>query len=307
MSDSPLDPNNLIIQLELVRSFRDGVRHEPAGVCHIKSSLLVEMNSDKFTSIDELKDYLETNLHHLHCGDDNSTFSDRFHLIPIRATESPLFNEEKFFAGMSEEEITPLDELVRIFAERYNSGNIEYAKDYGEPGYSLTSSDYKGILFSNWNNFSVLANHILEHFYECEWSDEWIVLHDEGSLAYRTQSDSYGWQSSLVYLSGEYSSWKWALENAYDLIMEEFSNDPANCITCPNTALVQKFLTDNKFTKLNDHPYEVGLHKGMDDLPDKIFATLDSTNNDHLFIQHEASQFYMTYDIYQRSKQTEED
>jgi hypothetical protein len=91
----------------------------------------------------------------------------------------------------------PIDEFVDNYVRSMiedASIIIDYAMDYGEPGY--TKDGDKDILFGDWNDIpNGIVGLIEESGYTIEWSDEWFIYYEE-SLAYRTQPDSWGWERS---------------------------------------------------------------------------------------------------------------
>ena len=79
--------------------------------------------------------------------------------------------------------------------ELMEHGDLDFAGSYGEPGYGPSE---KGIYFANWNDHEFLGNYLEALGYELEWSDEWYNDY-ENDKAYRSQADSYSWNSSILY------------------------------------------------------------------------------------------------------------
>lgn len=80
-----------------------------------------------------------------------------------------------------------------------NGFEIGICSEYGEMGYELPEGK-KAILFGNWNYLDKYPNIMkyLEENYELEWYDEWYICYNTGK-AYRTQPNSYGWESQIMY------------------------------------------------------------------------------------------------------------
>ena len=115
-------------------------------------------------------------------------------------------------------------ETVRKLMEKYPDHIRDVADEYGEPGYQNTYT--AGVLVGDWwcrcgevvkedgtPDLHDIAHHhprlfaaMEESGWETEWEDEWMVTY-EGfpRRAYRTQPDSYSWQSSIMLTEyGEY-------------------------------------------------------------------------------------------------------
>lgn len=91
-------------------------------------------------------------------------------------------------------------EVLHSFCE-VNNLQLEFACEYGEPGYGPAE---KGIFFTDWNNIPKSLQKRLEaQGVEMEWSDEWYVDSDNSpSKAWRTQADSMGWESRVRAMDG---------------------------------------------------------------------------------------------------------
>lgn len=121
----------------------------------------------------------------------------------------------------------------------------DYADDYGEPGYSAD----KGVMIGNWwcrdkdcdytglnargkkELHDVFMHYpqlqeMTENGWEVEWYDEWVVDH-ENSKAYRTQPNSYSWQSSVIFTEdGELLT----PDDPVDAWVEQVVNNPNKCL-----------------------------------------------------------------------------
>lgn len=89
-----------------------------------------------------------------------------------------------------------MDKLEKALEYLQEKHYAEWCSHYGEPGYS---DPEKGIIFANWNDIPKgLADWLKKCGYELEWNDEWVIDYDYNK-AYRTEPDSYWWQSSFIY------------------------------------------------------------------------------------------------------------
>lgn len=207
----------------------------------------------------------------------------------------------------------------------YNGGDMETihdsASDYGEPGYSTRSGP---VLLGDWwcrradcsypdtYDDGKKKVHAMEYHYprvfaflesegcELEWYDEWTVVDDR---AYRTQSDSYGWQPTAVWnddigdymISGEdIGTWlDWAV------------NDPRRC-------LMARTFTDDELAAEGfverQCDYASGWFAGMDDDPEAVARVIHEREpgTDVLFMLSETSQFYIKFCVYVREAEAEE-
>lgn len=180
-----------------------------------------------------------------------------------------------------------------------NSTEIDWAKEYGEPGYSAPE---RGIIFSNWNNIpKALADRLEAQGYELEWSDEWCIDHDSGgSKAYRTSPDSYGWQSSVQHT-----------DDGTMLTPDSDIQDWIDWAKCDTASDATRALPAYLRTKLEragwrrcDEIYESGFHPGQTDNPKQIAAKLLKHHSAVLFLIDDVGQFDMRFHGY---VQTEED
>lgn len=87
-------------------------------------------------------------------------------------------------------------EIIERLIEK-RCGYVEYAEDYGEPGYTKEHPDAP-IYFADWNKMPKHLMRGLERRINIEWSDEWITTYSDKTLAYRTQPDCWSWKPSFV-------------------------------------------------------------------------------------------------------------
>lgn len=192
-------------------------------------------------------------------------------------------------------------QLVERLIEPLQGETItDTASEYGEPGYG-TYTRNGPILFGSWwcrtcdkadGLHDVQSHHprfwaqLESQGYEFEWYDEWWVDY-ETSKAYRTQADSYHWQSSIQwnedicnFLTPDHDDSDW---------IEWAMNDPDRC-------LMARFRHLEGWTLLEDR-LENGWHQGMDDKPaDAVKHVPDGY--DYVFVLDETSQFYITFSLY---------
>lgn len=89
---------------------------------------------------------------------------------------------------------------LRAFCE-VNNRQLDFANEYGEPGYT---NPQRCILFTDWNDIpKSLRTRLEKQGYELEWEDEWYIDHNNGSKAWRTQSDSMCWEPRTRLIDGD--------------------------------------------------------------------------------------------------------
>ena len=83
------------------------------------------------------------------------------------------------------------DLILVLLADRFNA---EWCSYFGEPGYT---DPEKGVILANWNDVPKrIADYLEAAGFELEWYDEWAIDY-EHDKAYRTQPNSYHWESSI--------------------------------------------------------------------------------------------------------------
>jgi hypothetical protein len=221
-----------------------------------------------------------------------------------------------------------------VLESQFPNGDYDYADDYGEPGYSTPyGAETPMVLIGDWwcrcganpaagkpkgygyepgavvkptDLHDVMSHHprlwakMEEQGVQFEWHDEWWI-DSNASKAYRTQADSYSWQSSIQwnedicdYLTpdDDFADWlEWALNNPGRCLMRHYDRD----------------VKDAGFVKwepTDPHDYYNGWHDGMEDDPREIIKTLPD-GHDYVFVLDETSQFYVGFSCWTRP--TEED
>ena len=206
-------------------------------------------------------------------------------------------------------------------------GAMDYASDYGEPGYRKNSSADPDsvVLFGDWwctcengpegtyaPDDPVFAGrgklHGMEYHYprtfaaleqrgcELEWSDEWVAVNDR---AYRTQADSYSWEPSAVFDpdTGEYL----IVGEDLDAWLSFAVNDPHRCIM--SHAFSDEQYAAAGFTERTCE-LESGWY-GREDDPETILAEIQSReDSDVLFVLSGTEQFRVTFCVYVRPRES---
>ena len=176
--------------------------------------------------------------------------------------------------------------------------DAEYCVEYGEPGYRLNEHQ-KGILFANWNEVPKAIQELAEELgYELEWSDEWYVDYDHNK-AYRTQADSYHWQSSIYFtengsvLTPDDSTADW---------VAELMNDPRKAVPDWIGREDLQALGFDRFPDWDASDYENGWHPGQTDDPKEIAKEIERQfpGADYVFRITEVSQFYLKFEAWYR-------
>lgn len=102
----------------------------------------------------------------------------------------------------------------------------EFASEYGEPGYANPEF---GVILANWNNIPQgLADWLEKCGYSLEWSDEWTIVDGK---AYRTEPDSYSWESSLILTEdGEYLTREDSPSDILECLAMSDRRHPVRCV-----------------------------------------------------------------------------
>lgn len=210
----------------------------------------------------------------------------------------------------------------------------DYAHEYGEPGYSFDKPDgetpmvvlgnfwcrcknnphagkpigYDGRVTQPEDLHDKGSHHprvwaqMEAQGVEFAWCDEWTVEHETGK-AYRTTSDSYHWQPSLIITDGgDYLTPDNDIETWIDWAVEEVKAIPDNVWSHHDIRMAG-------FEQLNEHSYESGWHPHQTDDPVKILAEMRERYPDDqlIFTWDEQSQFYAKFSIWRRPVEQEAD
>lgn len=164
--------------------------------------------------------------------------------------------------------------------------DMNYASEYGEPGYSQPS---KGILFANWNYFPCKATDLLEQMgYEIQWSYEWTTCEGCGK-ALRTSPDCYQWQPSYF------------IENECSFVCRDCLDIPAYLESMennPRRALNDHINPADYGYELVEDKFESGWYPGQNDDPHKIFEKYSEKYSRLLFCVDSVGQFDVRFSIW---------
>lgn len=198
----------------------------------------------------------------------------------------------------------------------------EWADDYGEPGYQMEDG-CEAIILGDWwchkcqdDDGKPALHDVMDHYAawrgvlkaEYNWYDEYTVVNvcrekgnDEGweyvNLAYRTQPDSYGWKSSIMFdeESGEYLTPYDGIEAWIEVCLREGKG-----LSGGGWSAVD--LVRAGFKKEGGDFYN-GWHAGMTDDPAKELERAKKfapEGAEVLAFLNENSQFYFTFSIWAR-------
>lgn len=195
-----------------------------------------------------------------------------------------------------------LDTILTVVERKTRSGDIAHYQGYSEPGYYL-DDDKDGILLSDWNGVPERILLWLEKRFDLHWDDEWTYC-DECHKIVKTSPSSYFWKQSYIWANDDCIICKECVlssEEEQENYIKTLINDPKK------VELLDLDLESMGFEKLNDHSFENGLHRGMDDDPQKILDKLlkQYPNGEFVFCNFKTSQFYITFDIYGRNLEGE--
>ena len=197
--------------------------------------------------------------------------------------------------------IEPADKVAacdRLISRLQESHQLEYADNYGEPGY--TDPD-RGILFCNWNDVPQPVQDFLEsQGYELEWQDEWYIHYEQGATAYRTSPDSHGWTCQVKYCDGYVLTPK---DDISEWIDECKSEDKADLHSHLPDWVNSSDLEEHGYF-VEDEELEVSMHYASNETPTSIVSKLQkrfkSNFESVLFQVNYAEQFATGYRVYVR-------
>lgn len=190
---------------------------------------------------------------------------------------------------------------VQWFADYCEKRNLDFdfAEKMGELGYDMPE---KGIILTNWNNVPEhIANGLERRGFATEWSDEWIVAHNQNEMtseAYRTQPDSYTWTPSYTVHEGEILGLREAQANP-EAYIELLLNDSDRACTFDINLSDQGFV---QYEPGDEQEYQNGLHPGMNDSPSEILEKAQEKypGHDFVFEISEQSQLYIGFILWMR-------
>ena len=180
-----------------------------------------------------------------------------------------------------------------------NNLQVDYANEYGEPGYTPAQ---RGVLLSNWNRISKNLQKRLEaQGYELEWSDEWTIDYEARDAedkpttkAYRTSADSHGWESRVRLCESDYLF--------PDNDPQEWIDDALNDDNRPLPSWFEDSeLEQRGFAVMAGNDKEVGFHPGQNETPDKAgIPALRDQGYDTLLQITDRGQFDTRYRVWTR-------
>lgn len=204
----------------------------------------------------------------------------------------------------------------------------DYADEYGEPGYSAEGPIILGDLWcragkygskpcsyaeenpdKRYRNGEVMLHSVEYHYprlfeamaeqgIEFEWHDEWIVSYESSpSKAYRTQADSYSWQSSILWTDGDFLT----PDDDIQLWVDEVVNNPHKC-------LPKHIWSDEDLAEIGFEEHECGFRNGWygrEDNPEQISEKIRKFEGevDILFKLSYVAQFDMGFCVFVRKNE----
>lgn len=195
----------------------------------------------------------------------------------------------------------------------------DYADEYGEPGYTaegpIMLGDWwcrceEGAEGEHYRDGSPQLHDAMHKYPEEErvlseagaeavWYDEWMVDYETGK-AWRTQPDSYSWQSSIVWTEdGDYLT----PDNDIEDWIEWAADNHKNAL--PDRVVSDGDLIEAGFVQFNADYYENGWY-GTEDDPEKIAAEVRKWHGPCtvVFKLSSVEQFRITFDVWYRPAHT---
>jgi hypothetical protein len=136
---------------------------------------------------------------------------------------------------------------------------------------------------------------------EFEWHDEWMVDHDNDAKAYRTEADSYSWESQVRMTDN--GDWLTPDSDIEDWIADSV-NDPHRCLTSHYAHAVEEAGFEER-----ECGFASGWYEGQNDDPVKITEAIRREHDDIdiLFVLSGVGQFDVHFCVYTRSTNHEEE
>lgn len=191
-----------------------------------------------------------------------------------------------------------IENIINMLSDKHYA---EICTAYGEPGYTAD----KGVILCNWNDVNKrVADYLEKSGYSLEWSDEWMIDYDY-SKAYRTQSDSYHWQSSIIVtddgemLTPDDADSEW--------IANACMTDEGHTVVAVPARISEQSIIDEGF-ELVDDTLENGFFPGQNDDPKTIAKKLfDRGAIAVVFRIREVSQFYIKFQAFAKFDNEEDE
>lgn len=217
-------------------------------------------------------------------------------------------------------------DTIRGVLDKVLGENYEYAHEYGEPGYDFPRlAETPIFVMAHWwcrcgkhphtgrteawrqdrvvqpGDLHGVEEHHPRIFRQMEsqgvemvFYDEWTIVNDK---AYRTQADSYSWQSSILMTEyGEYLTPDDGIEAWIELVV----NDPKKCLTYWSGS----DMIEAGWEKWNGR-FESGWHPGQNANPKQITADIQAEHDDVdiVFLLDENSQFYVGFSAWFKERE----
>ncbi len=181
------------------------------------------------------------------------------------------------------------DELIlRVIQEKLDVMTCEL----GEPGYDNNNG---ALVAYDWNQIEKEYPNICEYLdskFLLLWTDEWIILED--GKCYRTSSDSYGWQPSIVVDVCEYITAETLNDYSDDEFLDfldrnEYLNNPKRAINLDGF--------EPRGVKIDENYFHLFVHEAD---PEQILSELLKTDpaGKFYFVVDMVAQFGMRFSIY---------
>jgi hypothetical protein len=208
------------------------------------------------------------------------------------------------------------ERALELLREHFAEPNCwDWAYEYGEPGYSFDGDQQILVIGYYWCRCDKIdglhdmgAHHprLWARFGEVaefSWNDEWIIDHENGSKAYRTGPDSYGW--TPAYAITEYGD---IITPDDDVdVWLEYAVDQRRALY--RTQLHESALTEAGFERYPDDDtfYESGWHPGQTDDPAVILDAANAAGLDAIVYVTSQGQFDTRWVVYTRPRQEDAD
>lgn len=213
--------------------------------------------------------------------------------------------------GSEKEEGQRMQVTEETLREYWDQGIItDMGTGIGE--YSDTDTEW---IAADWNQIPTeIADLLEDQGYELLWLDEWARC-SECHRAYRTEPDSYFWESSLVILQEDWCDYVCVDCLEFSWIEEDYVNNPARALTSVLFDRMRDEILGSGFVEMTPmrtrldwkgnrrteiEPYESGWHPGQTDDPKEIHETLSAEHDETLFVISEVSQFYLRFRVFVR-------
>jgi len=207
---------------------------------------------------------------------------------------------------------------VQIALGDNDNGALEWATEYGEPGYSQPR---RGILLADWNRaeeaiarrlesrgmpqeqaenraratWRALERRLESMDYSLEWSDEWVIDYNHGAKAYRTQPDSWDWEARIRVIDGDFLT---PDDDAASWIADAMNEERRPLPSWFDDSELER----HGFKVWEQEDKQVGFHPGQNETPDKFCPALREKGFDYVLQITSLGQFECRYRIWTRKE-----